>query len=148
MIIDNEFKSLIPPLEEDEYNELRNSIKKEGVRDVLITWKGILIDGHNRKKIADEFKIKYKVREKKFKDRNEVIIWMIDNQLGRRNISKYDRTRLALKKEVLLKPIAKANMSLAKGRGIKGRQISALVKVREEVAKRNRRETTKIGAAQ
>ena len=136
MIIDNEFKSLIPPLEEDEYNELRNSIKKEGVRDVLITWKGILIDGHNRKKIADEFKIKYKVREKKFKDRNEVIIWMIDNQLGRRNISKYDRTRLALRKEDMLKPIAKEEQKRKPGVVVqKSAQQKQESKTRTKVAK-------------
>jgi len=49
---------------------------------------------------------------------------MIDNQLGRRNISKYDRTRLALRKEDILKPIAKENLKL----GGKGSQKSAKVK--------------------
>jgi len=133
--IDKEFKSLIPSLEKDEYTQLKSSIKEEGVREPLITWKGILIDGHNRKEIAERLKIKYKTKEKKFKDKNEVIIWMINNQLGRRNLSAYDRTRLALKKEGMLRPIAKENKSLAKGQGVKGRQISAPVKVRDEVAK-------------
>ena len=50
-----------------------------------------------------------KLQQKNFKDKTEVILWMIDNQLGRRNISKYDRTRLNLKKEDILRPIAKAN---------------------------------------
>jgi N6-adenosine-specific RNA methylase IME4 len=133
IIIDNELRKLIPSLEKDEYERLKESIKKEGVREPLMLWKGILIDGHNRKEIADKLNIKYKTKNKKFKDRNEVIVWMIDNQLGRRNISKYDRTRLALRKEDILKPIAKENLKL----GGKGSQKSAKVKVdvRNEVAK-------------
>ncbi len=99
MKIDKEFQSLIPPLEKEEKNRLRDSIKQEGVREPLILWKGILVDGHNRKEIADKLNVKYKTIDKKFKDRNEVILWMINNQLGRRNISSYDRGILALRYE-------------------------------------------------
>jgi N6-adenosine-specific RNA methylase IME4 len=106
--INEEFKRLIPPLEEDEYQQLESSIKKEGVREPLVLWGDVLVDGHNRKEIADKLKVKYQTSQKQFKDKNEVILWMIDNQLGRRNISKYDRTRLNLKKEDILRPIAKA----------------------------------------
>jgi len=107
--IDNELKSLIPPLEKEEYSQLKSSIKKEGCRERLILWNGIIVDGHNRYNICSKENIEFKTTNKKFKDRNEVILWMIDNQLGRRNISKYDRTRLALKKEIILKPFAQEN---------------------------------------
>jgi len=135
--IDNELKRLIPPLEEDEYKSLEESIKKEGVREPLVLWSDILVDGHNRKEIADKLKIRYKTYQKKFKDKTEVILWMIDNQLGRRNISKYDRTRLNLKKEDILKPIAKANQGLSKGKGIQksdNLKVKPLV-VLKEIAK-------------
>ena len=134
--INEEFKKLIPPMEEDEYQQLETSIKKEGVREPLTLWNDILVDGHNRKEIADKLKVSYKTTKKNFKDKTEVILWMIDNQLGRRNISKYDRTRLNLKKEDILRPIAKANMSKGGGSGISGRQKSANpIKVREQIAK-------------
>lgn len=112
MKIDKEFQSLIPPLLPEETQKLEESIKSEGIRDPLITWKGILIDGHNRYSIAKQLNVKYKVQEKKFKDRNEVILWMINTQLGRRNISSYNRIILALKYEDILKPIAKANQGM------------------------------------
>ena len=105
--IDNEFKNLIPPLLPKEKQELEESIKKEGCRDALVVWNQILLDGHNRKEIAEKLKIKYKIKEIKLKNRTEALIWIINNQLGRRNLSAYDRTRLALKKEKFLKPIAK-----------------------------------------
>ena len=134
MIIDKEFRSLIPSLEKDEYDLLKSSIKNEGVREKLILWNGILIDGHNRKEIADGLKIKYKTKERKFKDRDEVIIWIINNQLGRRNISKYDRTRLAIKKEDILKPDAEKRMRVGK-KLTDPVQKSAQGKVRDKVAK-------------
>jgi len=129
--INEEFKRLIPPLEEDEYQQLETSIKKEGVREPLTLWNDILVDGHNRKEIADKLKVSYKTTKKNFKDKTEVILWMIDNQLGRRNISKYDRTRLNLKKEDILRPIAEKNMKSGKTLG----RNQPRVHVREEVAK-------------
>jgi hypothetical protein len=62
------------------------------------------------KTILRTIRVPFKIQEKQFKDKTEVILWMIDNQLGRRNISKYDRTRLNLKKEDILRPIAKAKL--------------------------------------
>jgi len=131
--IDKEFKDLIPPLEEDEFERLKESIKQEGVREPLIVWNGILIDGHNRKSIADKLKVDYKVKEKKFKDKNEVIVWMIDNQLGRRNISKYDRTRLALRKEDIIRPAAAAKLKTHTKEGYQ--KSDKAVHVTKEVAK-------------
>ena len=105
--IDPDFKNLIPPLLKEEKERLEDSIRNEGVREPLMVWNNTLIDGHNRKEIADKLNKRYKIKGIKFKDRNEAILWIINNQLGRRNISAYDRTRLNLKKEAILKPIAK-----------------------------------------
>ncbi len=134
LIIDKEFKSLIPPLEKEEYQQLKGSIKSEGCRDSIVLWDGIIVDGHNRYEICSKENISFKTINKNFKDRNEVIIWMIDNQLGRRNISKYDRTRLALKKEDILKPDAEIRMKVGK-KLTDPVQKSAQGKVRDKVAK-------------
>lgn len=109
MIIDKEFQSLMPLLQKEEREKLEENIKKEGVRESLIIWNDILIDGYNRKEIADKLKIKYKIKRIKLKDRPEAILWIINNQLGRRNLSSYDRTRLALKYKEILKSIAERN---------------------------------------
>lgn len=90
--IDEEFKSLIPPLTPEEYKQLEDNIIKEGVRDAIVTWNGMIIDGHNRYNICKEHNIKFKTVEQKFDtpsneyDRYEVINWIINNQLGRRNL--------------------------------------------------------------
>ena len=94
MRIDNEFKNLIPALTDEEYKGLEQSILSEGCRDALVLWGDILIDGHNRYEICTKHGIEYKTVQKEFGSRDDVKLWMIGNQLARRNINKYARTTL------------------------------------------------------
>lgn len=103
IIIDQEFKELIPPLSEKEREQLETNIVGDGIRDPIVTWNGILIDGHNRYEIAKEYNIDFEVKEMEFGSRDEVKIWITQNQLGRRNLDAYQRSKLALK----LKPTIK-----------------------------------------
>jgi N6-adenosine-specific RNA methylase IME4 len=59
-----------------------------------VTWNGILVDGHNRYRIATEYDIDFETVEKEFTDMNAVKIWMATNQLGRRNLSDYVKGEL------------------------------------------------------
>lgn len=105
--IDNEFKSLIPPLSDEEYRQLEENCIKDGIRDPLVVWHvpngdDILVDGHNRFEIsAKHGGIPFQIKRMTFDLREEAIRWIILNQFGRRNLSAYDRSILALK----LKPI-------------------------------------------
>lgn len=110
MQIDIEFENLIPKLSNEEFKQLEENIKSEGCREALIVWNGILIDGHNRYKICKQNNIDFKIIEKNFSNREEAKMWIIKNQFGRRNLSIYDRSVLALKLENLFKEKAKANM--------------------------------------
>ena len=92
--IDKEFKSLIRPLSEPEYRQLEANIIADGCRDPIITWKGYIIDGHNRYEICRRHQIAFQTREMLFSEREEVIIWICTNQLGRRNISEETRKYL------------------------------------------------------
>lgn len=88
MIIDKEFKSLNRKLNESEYKKLEASILKEGIRDPLVLWQGILIDGHNRLEIANKHNIEFStIANETLNNREEVITWIINNQLGRRNLA-------------------------------------------------------------
>ena len=113
--IDPEFQSLIPPLSPEEFQQLTENCKRDGILDSLKIWNGILIDGHNRYRIAEEWDLNYQVEEMDFSDRGAVIRWIIMNQFGRRNLSAYDRSLLALK----LKPVIaeKAKERQAQGGG-------------------------------
>lgn len=115
IVIDSEFQSLIPPLSDDEYARLEKSILAEGLREPIITWNGTIIDGHNRYNICDEHGVPFKQVEHDFPSRNAAKIWIIENQFGRRNLSKYDRSVLALQLEPLYAAEAKRRQSEAGG---------------------------------
>ncbi|MEA5461915.1 hypothetical protein VB796_22790 [Arcicella sp. LKC2W] len=96
-------KDLIRPLENDEIEQLKNNIIANGCQDSLKIWQTtqkvvnanaltneeqfVLIDGHNRYKICSENNIPFAVSIMKFQTLDDVISWMIDLQLGRRNMS-------------------------------------------------------------
>ena len=92
--IDKEFKSLIRPLSEAEYRQLEENIQSDGCRDPIVTWKGYIIDGHNRYEICRKNRLPFKTHEMYFETREEVIAWICANQLGRRNISEETRRYL------------------------------------------------------
>jgi len=120
--IDKEFSELIPALTEEEFKGLEESIIKEGCRDALITWNGVLVDGHNRYNICQKHNIVYSTIEKDFATRDDAIVWIINNQFGRRNISLAARTGLALKLEDTISRMAKEN-SIKSG-GDRGNQYT------------------------
>jgi ParB family chromosome partitioning protein len=89
VLIDAEFRTLIPPLAPEEFKALEESILAEGCRDAIVVWKekGVVLDGHNRYDICVKHGIPYRTFEKPLVDRDEAILWIIDNQLGRRNLN-------------------------------------------------------------
>jgi ParB-like chromosome segregation protein Spo0J len=108
--IEPKFKELIPPLTPEEYRGLEELILRDGIRDPLATWKGIIVDGHNRFAIARQHGIKsYAIHEMQFPDEDAAMMWIIDNQLGRRNLSKLARIELAMRKEPMIRAKAMEN---------------------------------------
>jgi len=115
LMIDPEFESLITPLKPDEYAELEKSILEEGCRDPIITWKGVIVDGHNRYTICRKHSLEFKTVERDFESRDDAKVWMIRNQIGRRNLNNYERSRLALKMKPLISKKAKENLVTSTG---------------------------------
>lgn len=99
--VNPKFESLIPRLTDDEFKQLEENVLRDGITEPLVVWNGTLIDGHNRYKLAKKHGLDFKTREMAFDSENDAEIWIIKNQFGRRNLSKYDRSILALK----LKPV-------------------------------------------
>ncbi|MCL1862245.1 MAG: hypothetical protein FWF78_01625, partial [Defluviitaleaceae bacterium] len=86
-IIDPQFRALIPPLSAEERDQLEHNIMESRTcRDAIILWRDIIIDGHNRFDICTKHGITFGVREMEFCNRDDAMVWIIENQLGRRNI--------------------------------------------------------------
>jgi hypothetical protein len=102
--IDAEFAALIPPLTSDERNQLEaNLVAHGGARDPLVVWakagKLTLVDGHNRYEICTRLDLPFEIQEMRFDDRNAAMLWIIDNQNGRRNLADFAKVELELKRE-------------------------------------------------
>lgn len=110
--IDKEFQALIPPLTQEEFKQLEENIKSDGCRDALVTWDGVIIDGHNRYKICQENGIPFETEEIEFNRREEVTEWIIRNQFGRRNLSFAQRSELALRLKPIIQERAKEKQTV------------------------------------
>ena len=84
--IDQEFKELIPPMSSEEYRQLHDNIVRDGCRDSISTWDGVVLDGYTRYRICQEENIPFETVEIRLSDREEAKKWIIMNQLGKRNL--------------------------------------------------------------
>ena len=114
LIIDPEFRDLIPPLNEEELKLLEASIVADGCESPLIVWNGVIVDGHNRYAVCRKHEIPFAIQEKDFSSRDDAMLWMLRNQLGRRNLNSYQRVELVLKFEPLVKNAAEQRMMAGK----------------------------------
>lgn len=130
IVIDKEFQSLIPPLTREEYEGLEQSILSEGCRDALVLWGDVLVDGHNRYDICKSHNIPYLTRKKYFATREDAKLWMIGNQLARRNINNYARTTLECLSDEIQQKQAEAN----KKQSDAGKQYGRGLPKKEEIA--------------
>jgi len=87
LIIDPEFQMLLPVLDRQTFAMLEANILENGVRDPIVTWNNIIIDGHNRYEIATKHKIPFKTAAKEFNSRDDVLIWIVSTQIARRNLA-------------------------------------------------------------
>ena len=108
LIVDSEFKDLIPPLEEQERAQLEENILRDGIQAPLTIWNNIIVDGHNRYAIAQKHNLPFKTVAKDFDDRHDAKIWILKNQLGRRNVTPAVRIKIALLVEEEIAQKAKA----------------------------------------
>lgn len=118
--IDPEFQALIPPLSDDERAQLEENIVSHGCRDPLVTWNGVLLDGHNRLEICTRHGIPFETVGMNFESKAHARLWMRANQIGRRNLTPAWKIELALANKEDLLAIGKAKASAA---GVLGNEV-------------------------
>ena len=140
--VDKEFEDLLPVLSPEELEKLENSILQYGLLDPIKIWQEpdtgewIIIDGHNRYNILKKHKIDwhywqdYKIMGE-LETREDVKQWMLEQQLGRRNLSPEEKYDIVQKFKDMFQKRAKENQS-AGGKGISNLRE---VNVQKEMAK-------------
>ena len=142
LVIDEEFEKLLPVLTLEESEKLENSILQYGMLDPIKIWQDpdtgewIIIDGHNRYNILKKHNIDwhywqdYKIMAE-LETREDVKQWMLEQQLGRRNLSDAEKYEIVQKFKSVFQKKAKENQSL----GGKGLANLPKVDTRKEMAK-------------
>lgn len=103
IVIDESLKAYIDPLTPEEHAALEQSILAEGCRDALVLWGEVLVDGHNRYGICTKHDLPFQtVQNTRFQSMEDVHLWMIDQHLGRRSISDFQRGVLALRRREIM----------------------------------------------
>ena len=149
LTVDPEFRDLIPPLNEEELKLLEASLVADGCESPLIVWNGVIVDGHNRYAICRKHDIPFSIQEKNFSSRDDAMLWMLRNQLGRRNLNNYQRSELALKFEPLFAHASEKRMlagklvdppqNSAEGSGETRKQIAKMAGVSHDTIKKVKR---------
>jgi hypothetical protein len=103
IVVNEELKAYIDPLTADEREALERSLLAEGCRDALVLWGDVLVDGHNRHEICRRHGLPFRtVQHPAFQSLEDVQLWMIDQHLGRRSVSDFQRGVLALRKREIV----------------------------------------------
>lgn len=101
--VNEDLKAYIDPLTSEEYESLERSLLTEGCRDALVLWGDLLVDGHNRYAICQAHNLPFQtVQSTLFQTIDDVHLWMIDQHLGRRSVSDFQRGVLALRKRQIV----------------------------------------------
>lgn len=98
----DELRDFIPPLNQEEYAQLEQNIINYGCKDAILIWETtkekigqkeiteplyLIVDGHNRYGICKKHGIAFNIQLLQFSGIKEVKDFMIETQLGRRNLT-------------------------------------------------------------
>lgn len=98
--IDPRIRNHIPPQTDDEFTQLRENIIRNGCLDPLILGRlsqddtPFLLDGHHRYSICTSEHIPFETKTLEFPSIEDAMNWVIEHQLGRRNITPEQRRYL------------------------------------------------------
>lgn len=117
------FRDLIQSLTADEFKQLEDNVLAEGIRDAIVVWNDTIVDGHNRYQLAQKHSLQFDLHEVNFNSQDEAVLWIIDNQLGRRNLTDFVKLELQQKRADVLYERGKSIKSeVAINRGFAGNQ--------------------------
>jgi hypothetical protein len=106
--IDTDIQFLCKPLDNEAHSLLEKGITERGCIDPIIYWEGknIIVDGHNRFEICNRIGKPFNCVPMNFESKEDVMNWVIDHQLGRRNLSEMDKSYLRGKRYLTEKKAA------------------------------------------
>ena len=111
--VKQEYEALLPKLSDEEFKELKSSIKKNGLfYPIIVNENNVILDGHTRFRICQQLGIEAKTERKIFEDKLDEKIFVIETNLKRRQLNKFQSIELNLKLAPLLAEKGRQNKSI------------------------------------
>ena len=140
LIINEELKTLLPPLSAEEYAGLEADILEHGCLSPMIAWNDILVDGHHRYEICTKHEIPFSVQSIVFENLDAAKLWAWKHQEHRRNLTAFHRAELALKLKETIAAKAKERQKASGGDRKSEQAKSVPANLPEPVAPKETRE--------
>lgn len=124
--IDPELNNVLPELSDADYKALEQSLLTDGFKGApIMVWGDIIVDGHNRYDICQKHNIPFDVKNLEFESKEEAILWMVRQQIGRRTLTPLQRIQIVERYKPFYKKKAKENQSKAgKNYGVGSQKLS------------------------
>lgn len=114
-----ELKTYLPSTDKELFETLKEDIRKNGLNDPILyittpNGQKLVVEGHTRLvalKSLNKTQVASKELKETFNSLDEIKLWMVKHQLGRRNLSNAERIRLALFSKPTIEKLAKENLS-------------------------------------
>lgn len=114
-----ELKSYLPFADKELFNNLKEDIRENGLNDPIIyittpSGQKLVVEGHTRLmalKALNKHQVSTKELKHGFNSLDEIKLWMVKNQLTRRNLSNVEKIRLAFLSKPTIEKLAKENLS-------------------------------------
>ena len=109
LILSERIQNATPSMAFSELEMLEGSLDEDGVLNPLVVWKGrnVLVDGYYRYMYCHEKGIPFDIIEKEFADETEAVLWVVRQQLGRRNLTAFQKCEMVLPLEAEIAAEAK-----------------------------------------
>jgi ParB-like chromosome segregation protein Spo0J len=134
--INQEYANLVTPLSAEEYESLKESMKRNGqLISIIRNSQGVILDGHHRYKICKELGIEPKLETKDFPDKLHAQMFVIESNLRRRHLNDFQRIKLALKSKLILQEIAQQNQKAGRKIDTSVKHLTQVGRVNEQIAK-------------
>lgn len=133
--VDPDLHGIWGDLDGESFEGLKTEIHADGIRDSLVLWKhgteNILIDGHNRLRIAELLHLnEIPVCWKEFSDKAEAAGWIVSHQSARRNMTDWQKYKAVEVYQRILREKAKSHLG-----GDHGNQYSPSLEKSPKLAK-------------
>jgi len=112
LTINSEYDKLVPNLSKEDYNNLYQSIKENGLWvTILANPEGVILDGHHRYDICEELGIEPRFAVRTFDNKLLEKKFVIECNLHRRHLNDFQKSELGIPLQLINEELAKQRMS-------------------------------------